>query len=104
PRLQGHQPQDGALRPVQELPAPREAVRVAALLSLCALASCAHPQPVITIDQVLDTLPRQTVGARWDRGRARGQVTLVMFLTSWCFPCIADLVVMEKLQRDFGPQ
>jgi thiol-disulfide isomerase/thioredoxin len=73
------------------------------LLALLSLASCAHQQPVFTMEEALAALPRETVGPRWDRG-AHGQVTLVMFMTSWCFPCVADLVVMEKVQRDFGPQ
>ena len=78
-------------------------MRALAALSLLAMASCAHQQPVFTINDALDVLPRETVGATWDRG-AHGKVTLVMFMTSWCFPCVADLVVMEKLQRDFGPK
>jgi thiol-disulfide isomerase/thioredoxin len=80
-------------------------VRALVLLASFALASCAHQQPVFTLDDAFAALPMQTVGpVRWDREAARGKVTLVMFMTSWCFPCLADLVVMEKLQRDFGPQ
>ncbi len=70
-----------------------------------ALAGCAHPQPVFTATDAFDVLPRESVGpVRFDRGDLHGKVVLVMFMTSWCFPCVADLVVMEKLQRDFGPK
>ncbi|MFT3836179.1 MAG: TlpA disulfide reductase family protein [Myxococcaceae bacterium] len=76
---------------------------IASVLTL-ALASCAHQAPAFTLDEALGVLPSQTAGPSWDRDAARGKVVLVMFITSWCFPCVADLVVMEKLQRDFGPQ
>jgi thiol-disulfide isomerase/thioredoxin len=31
-----------------------------------------------------------------------GKVVLVTFVATWCFPCIADLVTLKKLERDFG--
>jgi len=86
---------------VQELPAARQALIVA----LALVAGCAHEPPTATIDDALLVLPREQVGpVRWDPEKAHGEVVLVMFMTSWCFPCVADLVVMEKLQRDYGPK
>ena len=75
-------------------------MRWAALaLALCA---CAHER-VATIDDALAALPPSGVGpAPWRPDKAHGQVVLVMMLTSWCFPCVADLVVVEKLQRELG--
>jgi thiol-disulfide isomerase/thioredoxin len=33
-----------------------------------------------------------------------GKVVMVSFIATWCFPCVADLPVMEKLQRDLQPK
>ena len=33
-------------------------------------------------------------------GSLRGKVVLVSFFATWCFPCLADLPVLEKLQKD----
>ena len=30
----------------------------------------------------------------------RGKVVMVSFISTWCFPCAADLPVMDKLQKD----
>ncbi len=72
---------------------------------MLALGACAHGPPLATIDDALAALPPQGVGpAPWRPEKAHGQVVLVMMITSWCFPCVADLVVVEKLQREFGPK
>jgi thiol-disulfide isomerase/thioredoxin len=34
-------------------------------------------------------------------GRLDGRVVLVVFIATWCFPCLADLVSLEKLERTF---
>jgi thiol-disulfide isomerase/thioredoxin len=33
-----------------------------------------------------------------------GRVVLVTFVATWCFPCIADLVTLQKLERDHGAE
>jgi thiol-disulfide isomerase/thioredoxin len=35
-------------------------------------------------------------------GDLRGKVVLVSFFATWCFPCLADLPVLEKLQKDYA--
>ena len=35
-----------------------------------------------------------------DVGALRGKVVLVSFFATWCFPCLANLPVLEKLQKD----
>lgn len=50
-------------------------------------------------------LPRETaLGAPFDPTQLEGRVLLINFFATWCFPCIADLVTQQKLERDFGPR
>jgi len=36
--------------------------------------------------------------------RLSGQVVLVSFFATWCFPCLAELPTLEALQKEHGPQ
>jgi thiol-disulfide isomerase/thioredoxin len=33
-----------------------------------------------------------------------GQVVLVSFFATWCFPCMAEIPTLQALQRDYGPR
>ncbi len=70
---------------------------VAALALL--LASCAHGPPALTVQDSLRSLPLDAVGD-WRPMRFQGRVTVITFISTWCFPCLVDLPVLSKLQQD----
>lgn len=79
----------------------RRAVLSAALASACAPRGPATPE----LSTFLGALPRDTAGAEPFQPEALGgQVVLVTFLATWCFPCLAELVVLSRLKRDYGAQ
>lgn len=50
-------------------------------------------------------LPRETAnGTAFEPVALEGKVVLVTFVATWCFPCLADLVTLSHLERDFGPK
>jgi thiol-disulfide isomerase/thioredoxin len=76
----------------------RRAVLGAALASACAPRS-----ELPRLDTFLGALPRDVAGAiPYEPERLGGQVVLVTFIATWCFPCLAELVVLSRLARDFG--
>lgn len=69
------------------------------------LAGCAHTPEVRFPhrDLFLGTLPQDVVGeVPFDRAAMNGQVVLVTFIATWCFPCLTDLATLDKLDRDFN--
>jgi thiol-disulfide isomerase/thioredoxin len=53
----------------------------------------------------LGALALPTVGAqRLGPAELSGQVVLVSFFATWCFPCVAEIPTLEALQRDYGPR
>ncbi len=78
--------------------------RHALLLAVVGI-SCARPpaplQSGIALRVALASLPRFTVaGNELVPDQLTNKVVLVVFLTSWCFPCLADLPTLAKLDRD----
>ncbi len=63
------------------------------------LAGCAHAPPAMSVHQAIGALPFDAVG-EWLPARSLGRVTVVTFIATWCFPCLVDLPVLTRLQRD----
>lgn len=78
-----------------------------ALALAAALAGCAHPGADtvrVRAQPAAFSIPRDPAGAgRWDPSAAQGKVLAVIFIATWCFPCLTELGVMDKLQQDLGP-
>ncbi|MBK7863319.1 MAG: TlpA family protein disulfide reductase [Archangiaceae bacterium] len=78
--------------------------------ALVALGACAHvPDPeervVPTLATALSALPDRPINAdRLPKHELFGKVVMVSFIATWCFPCVADLPVMAKLQQELGPK
>jgi thiol-disulfide isomerase/thioredoxin len=48
-------------------------------------------------------LPRDVAGAvPFEPEGMDGQVVLVTFIATWCFPCLAEFAVLSRLDRDYG--
>ena len=63
------------------------------------LAACTHAPPAPTVQEAVGALPFDAVG-QWLPARSVGRVTVVTFIATWCFPCLVDLPVLTRLQRD----
>jgi thiol-disulfide isomerase/thioredoxin len=68
------------------------------------LAGCAHSGTGLPHrDVFIGTLPQDVVGeVQFDRAALTGKVVLVTFIATWCFPCLADLVSLDNLERQFS--
>jgi thiol-disulfide isomerase/thioredoxin len=83
-------------------------VRPLAVVFALAVSACAAPAaniPSVRSQSAAFSIPRDVAGGGvWDPRAADGKVLAVIFVASWCFPCLTELGVMERLQRDLGPQ
>jgi thiol-disulfide isomerase/thioredoxin len=74
---------------------------------LLLLAGCAHQQqvtPPVRAQSAAFAIPRDHAGAaEWNPAQVEGKVLAVIFVATWCFPCLTELGVMEKLQAELGP-
>jgi thiol-disulfide isomerase/thioredoxin len=88
----------------------RRAARALACAAVLALAGCRsapEARPEVVLDDAaflrqLRSLP--AVGPAVQGVRLTGNVVLVSFFATWCFPCIAELPTLQALQRDHGPR
>ena len=75
---------------------------------LAGLVSCAHgvgAEGAASFAQCAAALPGPSVSeVPFQPSRLRGKVVLVTFIATWCFPCLADLVSLDKLERELGPK
>jgi thiol-disulfide isomerase/thioredoxin len=63
------------------------------------LTACAHAPPLPTAQEFFASMPGDSIGD-WRPAKRLGKVTLVTFIATWCFPCLVDLPVLTKLQKD----
>lgn len=75
-----------------------------ALLTAGVAAGCVKPAPPLPdLRAFTADLPYETaVGPRFEPWRLEGRVVLLTFLATWCFPCLAELVVLKRLAEDHG--
>ena len=67
---------------------------------------CAHEQAMRAKSQAMVAslaLP-QVGGGIFQTAQCRDRVVLVYFLSSWCFPCLADLPLLGQLRQSFRPE
>jgi thiol-disulfide isomerase/thioredoxin len=78
-----------------------------ALVCALGLAACRSTPEALEApdDGFLKALALPEVGAR-QAGPVElsGQVVLVNFFATWCFPCMAEVPTLEALQKTYGPQ
>lgn len=49
----------------------------------------------------MNALPRQTAGkVSFEPWKLEGKVVLVTFIATWCFPCLTELRVINRLESD----
>jgi thiol-disulfide isomerase/thioredoxin len=77
-------------------------------LVLIACAACAQQgasKRAITRDVALLEIPNRPVNLPpFARPDLAGKVVMIYFLATWCFPCVADLPVLARLQEELGPK
>lgn len=88
---------------MQGLSAPRNHL----ILALALLAGCAHtPDAVLPVrNECLYSLDKHSFSSvPFEPVRLDGQVVLVTFVASWCFPCLTEVPVLNRLQKELGPK
>lgn len=79
--------------------------RLAALLLSGLIAACGHRPEPAPPDELYRALALPAAGGGSLRSdELRGKVVLISFFATWCFPCIADLPVLERLQERHGAE
>lgn len=71
-----------------------------AALAALLLSACAHAPSGLTRDELVLSLPTRSVTTELRAATLQRKVLLVNYLTSWCFPCLTDLAVLTRLQKD----
>ncbi len=67
------------------------------------LGACAHTATPPTLSAFAPALQLPAVGSiPYSQPETRGQVLLVTFLATWCFPCLGQLPILEKEQKEYA--
>lgn len=84
----------------------RRAARALGCALLLALAGCRSGPEARALDGAAlqrELLALRPIGPAAELARTLpGNVVLVSFFATWCFPCIAELPTLQALQRDYG--
>lgn len=75
------------------------------LLLAAAASGCVKSNDAVRADfrTFMNSLPHQTAGrVPFEPWTLEGKVVLITFLATWCFPCLTELVVLSRLERDHG--
>ena len=69
------------------------------------MASCQHA-PTNARAQLRDFLPALQLPSvlSYRVAELPGQVVVVNFFATWCFPCLGQLALLQKMQRKYGDQ
>ncbi|HEX8704981.1 MAG TPA: TlpA disulfide reductase family protein [Myxococcaceae bacterium] len=81
--------------------------RVLACAVVLSLAACRSTPEAVEApgSGFVGALALPSVGPRrLNPAELTGQVVLVSFFATWCFPCLAEIPTLEALQRDYGPR
>ena len=84
------------------------ACRLLAVLFSLAFAACVRAPPLPeyarpTLAGALSALPNSSLNlGALPKAQYAGRVVMVYFVATWCFPCMADLAVINKLHEEFS--
>lgn len=95
---------------MQELPEEPRAERLISrrgLLLATLAAGCTREREaaIANFRTFMNALPQQAAGrVPFEPWKLEGKVVLVTFIATWCFPCLTELIVINRLERDHGPR
>jgi len=67
------------------------------------LFGCPHRVALPRFEQFSPSLALPSVGsAPYDGSALRGRVVLIDFFATWCFPCIGEIPLLQRLQASYS--
>lgn len=96
---------DGAIAKASRLSV---AYRMFSMLVTLVLGACVRAPPLPeharpTLTGALSALPTNSINlGQLPKAQYSGRVVMVYFVATWCFPCMADLAIINKLHADFS--
>jgi thiol-disulfide isomerase/thioredoxin len=103
-------PAKGSLNAVATAPRRLSALRLCFAILPLALAACVKAPPLPeharpTLAGALAAIPNRSFNlGELPKAQYEGRVVMVYFVATWCFPCMADLAIINKLHSDFSDQ
>lgn len=86
---------------------PRRGISRRAVLLAALGAGCTKRSESALADfrTFMNALPKETAGkVPFEPWKLEGKVVLLTFVATWCFPCLTELVVINRLERDHREQ